>query len=62
MLKLQADYMASAMWDSYCKATEPDRRRHYALRYEFWASLRDKDTFDPHKDCTHDKEPTKGGA
>ena len=42
VLKTQADYMASVMWESYCKTTEPARKRHYALRYEFWAGLRDK--------------------
>lgn len=47
--------MAAELWDKYMKSTEPSKRRVYALRYEFWADLRDKDekVFDPHKDCMH---------
>jgi len=61
VLKLQAEFMADAMWESFCKATEPERMRHYALRYEFWAAIRDRRDSVP-KEHARDKEPTKGGA
>ena len=35
--------MAEEMWDKYMKSLEPSKRHVYALRYEFWADMRDKE-------------------
>lgn len=48
-LKLRtAEGLAEEYWTKHLSATEPDKRREYALKYEFWADVRDKLTHGPH--------------
>lgn len=42
-LKLQtAKDFAEELWGMYVKATEPEKKRIYGLRFVFWADVRDR--------------------
>ena len=42
-LKLRtAEGLAEEYWNKHLTSSEPDKRHEYALKYEFWAGVRDK--------------------
>ena len=50
--RLVARNMANELWDKYMKSTEPSKRHIYALRYAFWAGIRDKHDPEINKEAT----------
>lgn len=41
--KNPAALMADILWNAYNRETDPTKRRHYGLRYAFWADIRDRE-------------------